>query len=57
MFKRFQRFRNDAGISEHGFACDRDGLTIRGTEYRPARERLPAAMDFQKAMTQSRWRE
>ena len=26
------------------FACSREGLTIRGTEYRPTGNRLPAAI-------------
>lgn len=31
-------------VSEQAFACVRDGLTIRGTEYRPAGENLPVAI-------------
>ncbi len=29
---------------ESAFSCEREGLTIRGTEYRPAGERLPIAI-------------
>ena len=32
------------GMSESGFECSREGLTIRGTEYRPAGSNLPAAI-------------
>ena len=32
------------GVSEAEFQCERDGLTIRGTEYRRAGERLPIAV-------------
>ena len=32
------------GITETPFECVRDGLTIRGTEYRPAGENLPVAI-------------
>ncbi|MDE7245920.1 MAG: alpha/beta fold hydrolase [Oscillospiraceae bacterium] len=31
-------------ISESGFSCSREGLTIRGTEYRPAGSNLPVAI-------------
>ena len=31
-------------ITEAPFQCVRDGLTIRGTEYRPAGENLPIAI-------------
>lgn len=44
MFKRFQKSGNDSGILERSFVCSRDGLTIRGTEYRPAGDHLPAAI-------------
>lgn len=38
--------KNDlpAGVQEAPFACQRDGLTIRGTEYRPAGRDLPVAI-------------
>ena len=44
------------GVAESTFECVRDGLTIRGTEYRPAGENLPIAivshgfMGFQDAV-------
>ena len=44
MLKIFQNFANGSGISVHSFACSRDGLTIRGEEYRPAGDHLPAAI-------------
>ena len=33
-----------AKIIKSTFACQRDGLTIRGTEYRPEGDCLPAAV-------------
>ncbi len=36
--------KTDAGITETLFECQRDGLTIRGTEYRPQGENLPVAI-------------
>lgn len=44
MFRKFLKANRDADISESGFACSRDGLTIRGTEYRPAGSNVPAAV-------------
>ena len=44
MLKIFHKYRKDPAISVHDFACVRDGLTIRGTEYRPNGSRLPAAI-------------
>lgn len=44
MIKIFQKRRQDPDISVRGFACVRDGLTIRGTEYRPNGSHLPAAI-------------
>lgn len=32
------------GVAESAFSCVRDGLTIRGTEYRPEGENLPIAI-------------
>lgn len=32
------------GITQSTFSCKRDGLTIRGTEYRPQGENLPIAI-------------
>ncbi len=40
----WRRKREKSGISERLFECMRDGLTIRGTEYRPAGEKLPIAI-------------
>lgn len=31
-------------IEQRDFPCTRDGLTIRGTEYRPEGDRLPAGI-------------
>lgn len=36
--------KNDNGIMQRQFSCQRDGLTIRGTEYRPQGERCPIAI-------------
>ena len=44
MFKRFQSKQRAVGITESEFSCKRDGLLIRGTEYRPAGDNLPAAI-------------
>lgn len=41
--KRFKKPQQDA-FTEAPFECQRDGLTIRGTEYRPAGEDLPVAI-------------
>ena len=44
MLKIFQKRRQDPEISVQDFSCARDGLTIRGTEYRPNGSHLPAAI-------------
>lgn len=44
MVNIFLKAKRTTGISETSFACSRDGLTIRGTEYRPAGGDLPAAI-------------
>lgn len=44
MLKIFQKSGCNSSISGNSFACSRDGLTIRGTEYRPAGDHLPAAI-------------
>lgn len=44
MFRLFKKKEQNANISETLFECQRDGLTIRGTEYRPAGENLPIAI-------------
>lgn len=44
MFKKIQKHSVGSDISEHTFSCTREGLTIRGTEYRPAGDHLPAAI-------------
>lgn len=41
---RILRTRLPKGVSKNDFACSREGLTIRGTEYRPTGNRLPAAI-------------
>lgn len=43
MFLRTKQAK-DSGYTETVFSCKRDNLTIRGTEYRPAGENLPAAI-------------
>ncbi len=40
----FNKNKLPEGISERLFECRRDGLTIRGTEYRPEGENLPVAI-------------
>lgn len=40
----FGRSRRQDPFTETRFECSRDGLTIRGTEYRPAGEKLPVAI-------------
>lgn len=40
----FRKTKSDAGITETLFECQRDELTIRGTEYRPQGENLPVAI-------------
>ena len=44
MLNIFQNYGQNSAISVHEFACIRDGLTIRGTEYRPNGSHLPAAI-------------
>jgi hypothetical protein len=44
MLKRFLKAKQNPSILNSGFACSRDGLTIRGTEYRPSGSSLPAAV-------------
>ncbi len=44
MLKIFQKHRQEPVISVQEFACIRDRLTIRGTEYRPNGSHLPAAI-------------
>ena len=40
----FRTKKSDASIIERVFECQRDGLAIRGTEYRPQGENLPVAI-------------
>lgn len=42
--KGFSLFKKNSGITKNPFCCQREGLTIRGTEYRPIGECLPAAI-------------
>ncbi len=44
MFSFLKRKEKKAAIVENAFSCVREGLTIRGTAFRPAGERLPAAI-------------
>ena len=44
MIKLFKKKQQNTNITERFFECQRDGLTIRGTEYRPAGENLPIAI-------------
>ena len=44
MFSLLGRKKNKAPIVETAFSCVREGLTIRGTEFRPVGDRLPAAI-------------
>ena len=44
MFDFFRKPKLKDGITEREFACKRDGLTIRGSEYRPDGEKLPIAI-------------
>lgn len=41
---RFLKTRGNSDILKSSFLCSRDGLAIRGTEYRPAGSNLPAAI-------------
>lgn len=43
-FDFFGKRKSASGIKESTFECSRDGLTIRGTEYRPEGENLPVAV-------------
>ena len=40
----FNLSKKSTGISKKAFECKRNDLTIRGTEYRPVGEKLPAAI-------------
>lgn len=40
----FKKQPLDGGITETLFSCEREGLTIRGTEYKPQGENLPVAI-------------
>ena len=44
MLTNFLKAKHNPDISENTFSCNREGLTIQGTEYRPAGSRLPAAI-------------
>lgn len=44
MLNIFRKNKLPEGITESKFECPRDGLTIRGTEYRPEGENLPIAI-------------
>ena len=44
MFEFFRKPKLKEGISTSAFECKRDGLTIRGTEYRPEGNDLPIAI-------------
>ena len=44
MFDFFRKPKLKEGITAREFECKRDGLTIRGTEYRPEGESLPIAI-------------
>lgn len=41
MFVLLKKPKLKEGIAENTFECKRDGLFIRGTEYRPEGENLP----------------
>jgi len=43
-FDFFKKNELPEGITENTFECERDGLRIRGTEYRPAGDHLPIAI-------------
>lgn len=40
----YQEKPMDPGVTERFFTCQRDGLTIRGIEYKPEGENLPVAI-------------
>ena len=44
LLQLFRKTKLLPGITESEFSCQRDGLTIRGTEYRPKGENLPIAI-------------
>ena len=44
MLTNFLKAKRSPNISESAFSCIREGLTVRGTEYRSAGGRLPAAV-------------
>lgn len=44
IFDLFKKKKYSENITESVFECKRDGLTIRGTEYRPQGENLPIAI-------------
>lgn len=44
MLDFFRKPKLKEGITAAAFACRRDGLTIRGTEYRPEGNDLPIAI-------------
>ena len=44
MLTNFLKARRSPDIAESTFSCSREGLTIRGTEYRPIGGNLPAAI-------------
>ncbi len=44
MLRKIFKTHRKTGILKSGFTCSRDGLTIRGTEYRSANSKLPAAI-------------
>ena len=44
MFWFFKRKKKNPAIAESSFSCVREGLTIRGTEFRPAGDGLPVAI-------------
>lgn len=44
LLQLFRKNKQLPGITESEFSCQRDGLTIRGTEYRPEGENIPIAI-------------
>lgn len=44
MFWFFKRKKKNPAIAESSFSCVREGLTIRGTEFRPTGDGLPVAI-------------
>jgi len=43
-----KKYDTSHDIAESFFECQRDGLTIRGTHYRPEGENLPIAMEWMR---------